>query len=143
MVSNKVYESYLLVKGRLRLGRMRSGFAVGLVSFPLTAGLYWCVWMDEVERELNWHVNGNIRNRNRWRKLLYVVPGVHMVSCWKLSRLMEQAEAQNQYNSFSKYIALLSSLFPPIFLIYFQHNLNRHWYLHASSFSSKAPRNTE
>jgi len=126
--------SYMLMKGRQRLGDLRS---VPLTSFAtlVSLGLYWLFWYRNLFRELHWHVFNDFELRRMPSLLLVLVPGGHFYLFYKLAQLLEAAEQQNSYKKVSPFTVVCLAILPPLAAAYLQALTNKHWLLHVRNDS--------
>jgi hypothetical protein len=122
-------QEYVLLRGRLRLGKLRNPWLTGLVAVPLSLGVVWAFWCRDLAREAAWHVR-NQATSPLPPAILALIPGLHFIMIYKLAKLMIEMEAQNKYRSVSVFAALIFGIFPPFALAYLQDAANRHWLLH-------------
>ena len=129
--------TYFVLKGRLRLGRIRSGSLQAFLFLPLTLGLYGYFWARSVASELLWHMHKRFDPPHGTLPPFFtaVVPGFHIYFAYCLASLIRAAEKQNGYTRTSPALAAFLSILPPLALFYLQTSLNRHWAMHVASFS--------
>ncbi len=123
---------YFLHKNKYRLGDLHSPFMVGVVKFILTLGLTWGPFLKARAYELLWHIYGKHDYRQVMPPILFsYVPGLHVIYAYRLAKLLNMAESQNQYRKTSPALAAALAILPPLAMIYLQRNINFHWKMHA------------
>jgi hypothetical protein len=123
-------QEYFFIRGRLRLGNIRSPWATAFFGLPMSLGLLWPFWMSSLLKEVFYHS----ANRTNFSKSLVVmgfIPGLHFYSVYRTAQLVREMEMQNKYKSVSPILAATFAIFPPFALAYLQDAANRHWLLHA------------
>lgn len=123
-------QEYLLLRGRLRLGEMRSPLANAFLLGPLTLFLNWGFWFKDLAREMVWHVRGTPKAEGMPPLVFAWVPVLHIYMTWRLAQLLREAEVQNGYKATSPMAAALFALIPPMAMAYLQDAANQHWKLH-------------
>ena len=128
-----IEQEYFLARGRLRLGKLRSPWALALVGMPMTLGIYGVVWFHTMRREIDFHTQGSGASPIvSWLSaLLSAVPILSIMPTYHLAVSIGQMEAQNRYRHVSPVKAALCGIFPPLAVAYLQAQMNRHWLLHA------------
>ena len=119
---------YYLIKGKLRLGKLRSAAWLGVVSLPLL-GLNSLIWGAKAFQELKWHLGEDCFKSRRPVALLFL-PGVSVVGFFLTAQKLRAAEKQNSYSKVSPALAALLGVFPPLAMVYLQRGMTRHWQLH-------------
>jgi hypothetical protein len=119
----------MTLRGRLRLGMKRSPMVESLVYGMLTCGLSYSAWYRKVAQELNFHVFNSYKAMSL-ESLLVLVPVLNSYSFYQIAKLMKRAEAENNYNTTSTWLAVLLGLLPPLGVAYLQNKANEHWDLH-------------
>ena len=119
---------YYLVKGKLRLGKLRSSAWLGVVSL-LLVGLNGLIWGAKAFRELTWHLGEDCFKSRRPVALLFL-PGISVVGFLLIANKLRMAEKQNGYSKVSPALAALLGVFPPLAMVYLQRGMTRHWQLH-------------
>ena len=123
-------QEYLLLRGRLRLGEIRSPLISAFFLAPLTLCLYWGVWYRDLARELVWHTRHSADQKEMPATWLAWIPIVHVIMAYKLAMLVREAERQNGYKAISPLLAGLFAVIPPLAMAYIQDGANQHWRLH-------------
>lgn len=134
----RVMQEYFFVRGRLRLGKIRSPWASAFFGIPFSAGILWPIWMHSMLKEIFYH-SANRAQIPTWIVLAGMVPGLHIYATYRLACLVREMEQQNRYKSISPGLAALFSAFPPFAMAYLQDGANRHWLLHARHVQAGKP----
>jgi hypothetical protein len=122
--------NYVVLRGRLRLGELRSPFVSAMIFGLFTFGIYWIYWYRACVRELSWHMYNDFKIKGYPPSIFSLIPVAHMMMIYYLAELMRNAESQNQYRRTSPLLASVLALFPPFAILYLQSALNHHWRLH-------------
>jgi len=123
-------QEYFFVRGRLRLGKIRSPWASAFFGLPLSLGFLWPFWMGTLLKEIFYHSASRV-NFPKSVVFMGLIPGLHFYAVFRLAQLVREMEMQNKYKSVSPHLAAVFSLFPPFAMAYLQDAANRHWLLHA------------
>ena len=123
-------QEYLMLRGRLRLGEMRSPLMSAFILTPISLFLYWGVWYRDLTRELVWHTRNNVDKNSVPSTWLAWVPIIHIFMAYNLANLVREAEVQNGYKAISPLFAALFAVIPPLSMAYIQDSANQHWRLH-------------
>ena len=129
-------ELYMILRGRLRLGDIRSTFNVAVMQYLCTLSLSSFFWARKLRQEVFFHVYGEFKPR-AFIDYLMVVPFFHFIAIHRLAKLLHNAEQQNHYKRTSVWTATLLGIFPPFAISYLQENTNRHWMLHVVNVRKK------
>ncbi len=133
--TKQLLQEYFFIRGRLRLGKIRSPWATAFFGLPLSCGLLWPFWMGSLLKEIFYHS----ANRTNFPKSVVVmgfIPGLHFYGVFRLAQLVREMEMQNKYKSVSPFMAATFAIFPPFAMAYLQDAANRHWLLHARHVAS-------
>ncbi|MGE0171767.1 MAG: hypothetical protein AB7T49_03245 [Oligoflexales bacterium] len=127
-------DKYLFIKGKHRLGKIRSATLVGLCWLPLSLGFSWFTWLSKAFQELMWHTF----SRFDYKRFLppmgcCLIFGFHFYFVNKLALLLAHAERQNGYVKTSARVATVLAVFPPLAVFYLQRRMNEHWKLHVTN----------
>lgn len=123
---------YFLYKNKYRLGNIRSSMMQSFVKFPLTLGLFWGAFLKTSTYELLWHVYSKHNYRQVLPPIIFAyIPGFHILYAYRLGRLIQVAEIQNQYRKTSPTLAAILAIVPPLGMWYLQSKMNFHWKMHA------------
>jgi hypothetical protein len=115
----------------MRVGEIRRFGILDFFGFFWTIGFSWIRWFKRVDTEVTEH--GKIgRSNARWRVLLAIIPGLHILAATILAKRVRRMELQNNYAATSVPLVTLLSFAPPICMWYLQRKLNRHWEAHAN-----------
>lgn len=123
-------QEHLLLRGRLRLGNVRSPFVQGFLLSIVTAMFYWGMWFSSTSQEVAWHLIGRTKLPKALPHWLAYVPGIHIYMTWKLAAMISGMERQNGYRATSPVTAAALSLVPPLAIYYLQAAINDHWRMH-------------
>jgi hypothetical protein len=129
-VRKMMEQEHLLLRGKMRLGDIKSPFFRGFVATLSTAFFYWGVWYSSVSQEVAWHLIGRSRLQKALPYWLAFIPGVHIYMTWKLASMISGMERQNGYQTTSPGVASLLSIVPPLAVYYLQSAVNDHWSMH-------------
>jgi hypothetical protein len=119
---------YFLVKGRLRLGRVRNPWSSGIFGFVMTLGAYWFIWVNELAKEIRFHSNPEANKSIP--TFLAFIPIVHIYGTFRLAAAMRDLERENKYENTIPWLAAVLSVIPPLAIVYLQDCANAHWWLH-------------
>jgi hypothetical protein len=120
---------YIYTKSQLRLGEIRQPWVTGMLSIPLTLGVYWVLWVRDFSKEIAAHSSARSES-GALAYLFAALPLAHMIVTYRLATKMRELERENRYVSTVPWIAALLSVFPPFAAVYLQSAANRHWFLH-------------
>jgi hypothetical protein len=126
----QLLQEYFFIRGRLRLGKIRSPWATAFFGLPFSLGLLWPFWMSSLLKEVFYHS----ANRTNFPKSVVVmgfIPILHFYGVYRTAQLVREMEMQNRYKSVSPILAATFAIFPPFAMAYLQDAANRHWLLHA------------
>lgn len=123
----------MMLKGRLRLGDLRSPSLVAFAYTTLTLGVYPLLWFIYVYREIHWHSSNQIGRPSILSALGFALPVVACLPAYFLAREVARMEQQNHYRSIMPILALILGIFPPFALYYLQCAVNDHWILHVKN----------
>lgn len=126
----ELLQEYFFVRGRMRLGKIRSPWASAFFGVPMTLGLILPFWMNSLLKEIFYHSANNLKIP-KWIVPLGMIPVLHLFSVHRLACLVREMEMQNRYKSISPLLATIFGIFPPFAMAYLQDGANRHWLLHA------------
>lgn len=119
---------YFLFQGRLRLGKLRRPWLQTLGTL-ITGGLTFPFWASKVRKEVFWHLGIDVY-RERFPGPLRFLPVLHVLNAGFLARDLRRMELQNGYKATSVSLAVALALIPPLYVLYVQKRLNRHWLSH-------------
>lgn len=120
---------YFILRGRLRLGHIRSTWLVPTLGFIATLGFVMPVWMLDLKREMHFHRHPNARSKNAF-VWLSLIPLLHIVAFLKLAKEVQAMERDNNYQRTKSWTTGLLALVPPLAMMYLQGQVNHHWKLH-------------
>jgi hypothetical protein len=126
----QLLQEYFFIRGRLRLGKIRSPWANAFFGLPLSCGLMWPFWMGSLLKEIFYH-SANRTNFPKSVVVMGLIPGLHFYGVYRMAQLVREMEMQNRYKSVSPLLAATFAIFPPFAMAYLQDAANRHWLLHA------------
>lgn len=130
---------YFLLRGRLRLGKIRNPWMTSFVGLPLTLGGYWVTWFGELAREVVWHCQSD-DEVSLPHPVWSAFPLLHIFMIYRLAQVVEGMETQNHYRKVSPSLAACLAVFPPFAMAYLQSAVNQHWLLHVKHYLSKRDR---
>lgn len=117
----------MMLRGRLKLGRIVNPWSL-VTTIIISLGWGWWKWYQRACNETALHCDLPLRQRSAsW---LVCVPGLHMLSIYRLARSILFMEIRDAYRRTSPLLAALLSLFPLASAYYLQHSLNYHWKSH-------------
>jgi hypothetical protein len=125
--------NYMLLKGRLRLGDLRSPGLPAMLAAALTLGVWTAVWHGNLVREIFWHTENRVLKVNRLQSLLMMLPFLACWSSYALAKNIRTMEMQNGYRSISPPLACVLGVLPPLAVFYIQSAANDHWLLHVKN----------
>lgn len=126
----QLLQEYFFIRGRLRLGKIRSPWATAFFGLPLSLGLFWPFWMSGLLKEVFYHA-ANRTNIPKSVVVMGFIPVLHFYGVYRTAQLIREMEMQNKYKSVSPILAAIFAIFPPFAMAYLQDAANRHWLLHA------------
>lgn len=129
--------SHYLLRGRLRLGEIRNSFFAAWFFMPITFGLYWFFWMKRSFADLTWHAHNSFETKKMRAFWLSVFPGLHIWFCYRLAKLLREAEEQNSYHKTRPLWVAFLSIIPPLAVFHLQRKMNYHWRLHVEHFNAQ------
>ncbi|MBP9706435.1 MAG: hypothetical protein KBD78_02260 [Oligoflexales bacterium] len=130
-----VAPSYLTLRGRLRLGVLRTFGLGSIIKFFLTLGCNILLWYSDAQNEVAWHKSAQWRKLS-WHQILFgLLPPLSVFNFMSLARQIRILERQNGYEKTTVYLVFFLALFPPLAAMYLQSSLNRHWRLHVQNFN--------
>lgn len=127
--------SFITLKGRLRLGQHRYGAIRTVLGYIFSLGLNWGSQLAAIERDIYWHMHGQINRKPWYKTLLSYIPIVHFFIVYQLAKKLVAMERQNGYQSTSPLFAATVAVIPPLAVAYLNSRLNRHWDLHVFNLS--------
>lgn len=130
--------TYLLVRSRQRLGEHRNSFFAAFIYTAFSVGIYIPIWIRSVYRELNWHLNNDLRLTGLPNILLLCTPGYQAVVFFRLARFLELAEAQIGYQRTRAGLAATLGVIPPFAIFYLQRRFNEYWHRKAQMVLSES-----
>ena len=124
-------ELYLLLRGRLRLGKIHFQPMTSIALYIFSFGLSMIGSMDRQYQEASFHVSGAAKKLG-WMRFWAPLPILCVLPALRLHSLVKAMESQNKYAHISRAGVVVGCVFPPFAQLFIQGALNRHWYLHTS-----------
>lgn len=126
---NSWMRDYIYAKNQLRLGEIRQPWITGLLTIPLTLGMYWVIWFREFSMEIATHTSSHSKSRT-YPYWWSAFPLIHFLMIFRLASSVREMEEENRYAHTKPWLAALLGFFPPLATVYLQSAANRHWFLH-------------
>ncbi len=126
----EIQKNHLLLKTRLRLGRIQSPIRVSLIDPVLSLFLSPMFWFEKTYQDAHWHVQNNHDFRKQPYAWLVFLPGLNILAFYKLTKLIQTMENQHGLRKTKLSKSLLLASFPPFAMFYLQRQLNKHWIGH-------------
>lgn len=120
------YFDYMMLRGRLKLGKIVHPWSL-VTNIVISLGWGWWKWYQRACNETSLHCDFPLHNKGDWR---IFIPGLHMLSIYRLARSILLMEVSDAYRRTSPLIAALLAVFPLASAIYLQQALNHHWVSH-------------
>lgn len=126
---NSWMRDYIYAKNQLRLGEIRQPWITGLLTIPLTLGMYWVIWFREFSLEIATHTSSRFKSRT-YPYWWAAFPLLHLLMIYRLACSVREMEEENRYANTIPWLAALLGFLPPLATVYLQSAANRHWFLH-------------